>query len=425
MTTRYVSLPRSPFAATVPVPGDKSLSHRALIFAAMARGTSEVRGIGPGGDVAATRRVLADLGVEVDGVHIRSPGVAGWKDPGHPLDCANSGTTMRLLAGVLAGRRFETTLVGDASLSRRPMGRLQEPLMKLGGRISVTGPDGTAPVTVGGGDGLRGTDLTVGLASAQVRSSFELAAVQAEGPSKVDGPGGYRDHTERWLESLGRGRRLTPTLFEVVPGDLPRAKYDVPGDPSSAAFLWAMAAARRGAEIRTPGISLNPGRIGFLQIVEMFGAEVSAEVTGAIHGDPIGTVTVRGRGLFGTNVSGELATAALDELPLVAVLGALAEGVTTVRDAAELRAKESDRIATTVELIRSLGGGAEPTEDGFAVVGTGFLEPGLVESAHDHRIAMAAGVAAIGVDGSVGIGDATVAGVSWPGFYEVVEALWS
>jgi 3-phosphoshikimate 1-carboxyvinyltransferase len=422
---RTVRLPLEPFSATVGVPGDKSLSHRALILAAMARGRSEVRGAGPGADVASTRRVVASLGVHLEGVTITSAGVAAWTAPDGPLDCGNSGTTLRLCAGALVGRPFASTLVGDASLSARPMRRLEAPLRSLGGVVAATGPHGTPPVTVGGGAGLIGTSVTVDLASAQVRSAFELAAIQADGASKIDGPAGARDHTERWLESFGLGRRLTSTLFEVLPGGVPEARYDVPGDPSSAAFLWALAAARRGAQITTKHVSLNPGRIGFLQIIEMFGAEVTAEVTGQVHGDPVGTVTVRGHGLFGIDVSGELSVAALDELPLVGVLGALAEGITTVRDAGELRAKESDRIAATVGLIRALGGGAEPTDDGFAVVGTGFLEPGLVETVRDHRIAMAAGVAAIGVPGDVVLDDATVASVSWPGFFEVVEGLWS
>ncbi len=424
MTTRTINLPPTAFSATVRVPGDKSLSHRALICSAMAEGRSEVLGAGPGGDIASTRRVLAALGVELDGASVVSKGVAGWRRPEAVLDCGNSGTTMRLMAGALAAQSFTATLIGDASLNRRPMRRLVPPLEALGARIEVD-EDGSPPVTVGGSGPLAGASTSVGIASAQVRSAFELAAVQASGPSEIDSPGGFRDHTERWLEHFGLGRRLTPTRFAVSPGAIPAARYEVPGDPSSAAFVWTLAALRRGSEVTTPDISLNPGRIGFLQIIEGFGAEVEAEVTGTVHGDPVGTVTVRGRGLFGTDVSGELAVAALDELPLVAVLGALGEGVTRVRDARELRSKESDRIVSTVDMIRALGGGAEALEDGFVVIGTGFLDPGEVDSAHDHRIAMAAAVAAAGVDGDVRIQDATIAGISWPGFYEQVEALWS
>ena len=422
---RTICLPRGSFATTAHVPGDKSLSHRAYIFAGFADGISEVTGAGPGADVVSTRHVLGALGVSIEGATVTSPGIDGWRPAPGPLDCGNSGTTLRLLAGALAGRPFTSTLTGDDSLRRRPMRRLVAPLGALGGLVRVTEPGGTPPVTVGGGVALRGAETTVDLASAQVRSAFELAALQAEGSSRIEGPGGYRDHTERWLEAFGLGVRLSPTRFEVRPGPVPPGRYAVPGDPSSAAYLWALAAMRRGAAVTTPDVSLNPGRIGFLQILEAFGAEIAAEVTGSLLGDPVGTVTVRGRGLFATEVGGELATAALDELPLVAVLGALAEGITVVGGAAELRAKESDRIVSTVDMVRALGGGAEPTEDGFVVVGTGFLEPGRVETEGDHRIAMAAAVAAAGVDGEVQIADAAVAGVSWPGFYEAVEGLWS
>lgn len=426
MSDLTVRLPDGPFNATISVPGDKSLSHRALIFAAMARGDSRVEGAGPGADIESTRSVLRRLGVTIEGETVSSRGVGGWAEPSGVLDCGNSGTTLRLMAGALAARPFGSVLTGDASLRRRPMRRLVDPLAALGAEVVVTEPDGTPPIRIGGAaSGLRGAAASVGLASAQVRSSFELAALQADGASVIDSPPGYRDHTERMLETLGLGRPVSATRFEILPGDVPAGTYLVPGDPSSAAFLWAMAAVRRGSEVTTPGVSLNPGRIGFLQILEAFGAEIHAEVTGAMLGDPVGSVTVRGRGLFAVDVSGSLATAALDELPLVGILGALAEGVTVVRDAAELSAKESDRIASTVALIRSLAGGAEGTGDGFAVVGTGFLEPGRVESMGDHRIAMAAAVAAARVEGTVEIGDAESAAVSWPGYFDVVEGLWS
>lgn len=423
--TRTITLPRGPFVATVLAPGDKSLSHRAFILAAMAEGVSRVGGAGPGADVASTVQVLRRIGVTITDGAVTSPGVHAWQPVDTALDCGNSGTTLRLLAGALAGRPFRSVLSGDSSLRRRPMRRLVPPLTALGADVALEEPAGTAPVAVGGGSPLHGASVAIELASAQVRSAFALAALQATGISRIDSPPGYRDHTERWLEALGLGRRLTGARFQIEPGVVPVHDYAVPGDPSSAAFLWAIAAMRRGAEVTTPGISLNPGRIGFLQVLEAFGAEISAEVAGDVLGDPVGSVTVRGRGLFATEVGGELTTAALDELPLVGVLGALAEGITVVRDAGELRAKESDRIASTVAMIRALGGGAERIENGFVVIGTGFLETGRVETEGDHRIAMAATVAAAGVDGAVQLSDAAAAGVSWPGFYDVVEGLWS
>ena len=424
MTDLTINPPRGGFHAEVTVPGDKSLSHRALILAAMAKGESRVSGLGPGADVAATGELLGALGVDVGGAIVASSGVEAWTKADEPLDCGNSGTTLRLMAGALAGRPFTSTLTGDESLRARPMRRLVAPLTALGATVALSEGD-TAPLEVGAHKPLVGADVALDLASAQVRTAFALAALQAEGPSTIESPAGYRDHTERWLEAMGLGTRLDGTAFRIDPGPVPPTDYEIPGDPSSAAYLWAAAAISRGSEVTTPGIVLNPGRIGFLQILEMFGAVIEASVTGSILGDAVGTVTVRGHGLFAAEVSGPLAVAALDELPLVAVLGALGEGITVVRDAQELRAKESDRIESTVNMIRALGGGAESTEDGFAVVGTGWLEPGTVASAGDHRIAMAAAVAATGATGPITIEDAGVAAVSWPGFYEQLEATWS
>jgi 3-phosphoshikimate 1-carboxyvinyltransferase len=412
------------FSAAVQVPGDKSLSHRALIFAAMAKGRSRVSGLGTGADIVSTGKVLAALGVRFGEGVVESDGVEAWQQPSGMLDCGNSGTTMRLIAGALAGRPFRSELSGDASLTKRPMRRLVAPLEALGATVELT-DEGTAPIAVEAQRPLHKADIALPIASAQVRSAFCLAALQAVGTSRVDSPGGFRDHTERWLTTMGLGERETPTRFAVQPGPVPTWNYEVPGDPSSAAFLWATAAICEGSEVATPGISLNAGRIGFLEILEAMGAEVAAEVTGALLGDPVGTVTVRGRGLHATEIEGSLAVAALDELPLVAVLAAYGEGVTVVKDAHELRAKESDRIATTVEMIRALGGGAEETEDGFAVVGTGWLEAGTVDSKGDHRIAMAAAIAASKATGPVTITGAGAASVSWPDFFPALEAVWS
>jgi 3-phosphoshikimate 1-carboxyvinyltransferase len=329
---------------------------------------------------------------------------------------------MRLLAGALAAVPFRINLTGDASLSARPMERLVEPLGALGVDLALS-PRGTAPIVTGAAD-LHGADVTVTMASAQVRSSFELAAIQADGESTIEGPGGFRDHTERWLEAFGLGTTVG-TQTTVRPGSVPGASYDIPGDPSSAAYLWASAAIVPGAQVLTPQICLNPGRLGFLGILEAMGAEVHGEVTGSIHGDPIGTVSVTGAGLRAVEVFGDTVAAAIDELPLVAVLGAYAEGITVVRDAAELRVKESDRTLSTPAMIRALGGVAEATDDGFVVVGTGVLDGGTIDAAGDHRIAMAGAVAATAARGQVRITGASAAAVSWPRFYDILEAAWS
>lgn len=422
--TRVVEGPRRPFAAGIEVPGDKSLSHRAVILSAMAKGVSTIDRWATGRDVAATFAVVEALGVHVDGGELTSPGIAGWATPDAALDCQNSGTTMRLMAGALSGSHLTASLVGDEFLMRRPMRRLVEPLGSLGAEVLLSG-EGTAPITIIGAGRPRHADVAIAVASAQVRSAFTLGALQAEEESTITSPPGYRDHTERWLETMGLGKKESATTFRVYPGQVPPYHYAIPGDPSSAAFLWAAAAVVEGAHVITPNVSLNPGRLGFLEVLEAMGATVSGEVTGAVLGDPVGTVSVQGAGLQATRVDGALTAAALDELPLVAVVASYAEGVTTVADAAELRAKESDRIESTVNMINALGGGAQALSDGFEVLGLGWLDGGLVESEGDHRIAMAGTVAATGATGPVTIVGARSADVSWPRFYEAMEALWS
>ncbi|MCL1595115.1 MAG: 3-phosphoshikimate 1-carboxyvinyltransferase [Actinomycetia bacterium] len=424
MTDLTLSGPGGVFSADIAVPGDKSLSHRALMFAAMAKGDSLVTGLGPGADIQRTATALRSLGVSIVDDRVRSPGIRDWDEPTSAIDCGNSGTTMRLLSGVLSTSNIHATLVGDASLSHRPMARLVDPLTSLGGVITTSSSD-TPPLDVGGATNVIAADFTIPIASAQVRTAFEFAALAATGPSTIDSPGGFRDHTERWLAAIGRGVWETDTKFRIVPGPIPPARYEVPGDPSSAAFMWAVAAIEPSATVTTRRISLNPGRLGFLQILESMGTTIEAIVTGSTGGDPVGDVTVTGGRLRGITIDGDLVASALDELPLVAVIGAYADGITSVRDAAELRGKESDRIDSVVAMIRSLKGGIEPRRDGFDVVGTGFLDGGVIETQHDHRIAMAAAVAATKATAPVVIRDAEIASVSWPDFYTTMEGLWS
>jgi 3-phosphoshikimate 1-carboxyvinyltransferase len=420
VTTRTFVGPEAPFRATVVVPGDKSLSHRALILAGMATGESRVDGLGPGADVASTASCLRRFGVVVEPGRVRSAGIDAWSSPGAPLDAGNSGTTLRLLAGAAAGRRFATTLTGDRSLAGRPMRPLVAPLEALGARVEVSST-GTPPVTVHGAV-LRGTVMHIPVASAQIRTAFTLAALQAEGESVIDSPPGYRDHTERWLEALGRGAAAGATAFRVRPGPVAPIDVTLPGDPSSAAFLW-VAAALGGGEVITPGVSLNPGRTGLLDVLAAMGVEVEAVPTGDVLGDPLGTVTVRGPVRHGFRVDGSLAVRTLDELPLVGLLGAVAPGESVVADAAELRGKETDRIASTVALLTALGATAAATADGFHVAGSG-LRPGRFDAGGDHRLAMAAAVAATRA-GRVDVVGSEAAAVSWPGFADTLERMWS
>lgn len=415
--------PGQPFAADVEVPGDKSLSHRAIILAAMARGTSRIVDLGPGRDVQSTIAAVTALGVPVEtgggGVTITG-GADGWQAPG-TVDCGNSGTTMRLLAGALAAAPFTSTLVGDDSLSRRPMRRLVDPLAALGASI-VTSPGGTPPVVVTGRP-LSGADVRLDRPSAQVRTAIALAALQAAGTTTITSPPGFRDHSERWLAALGLGRRIDETSFEVRPAPIPPFEVAIPGDPSSAAFLWTAAAMVPGAKVTTRGVSLNPGRTGFLEILEDMGAGVDAVPTGEVLGDPVGDVTVRYRPLRAVRVEGRKSSSAIDELLLVALLATAAEGETTVADAAELRVKESDRAAAAVRMVTALGGAAEERPDGFVVRGRP-LASGTVDAGGDHRVAMAAAVAACG-GGRVEVVGFEAASVSWPGFDDALEGLWS
>ncbi|MFH2072794.1 MAG: 3-phosphoshikimate 1-carboxyvinyltransferase [Actinomycetota bacterium] len=423
METITFTPPGHRFHAAVAVPGDKSLSHRALLLAAMARGTSRIRGVAAGGDVLSMLGALDLLGVGFETDHVVSPGVEGWRNPGGPIDLGNSGTALRILTGALGGHRDRITLTGDASLSSRPMRRLVEPLRALGISVEVS-PEGTPPVVTGAGR-LHGADVEIPLASAQVRTAFAAAALQAEGPSAIDSPGGFRDHTERWLSALGLGRWTSRTRFEILPGRVPPGYYEIPGDPSSAAFLWASAALSPGSSVTTPGVSLNPGRIGFLDILEGMGAKVERRVVRMDLGEPIGDVTVIGGALRGAHVGGDLAIRTIDELPLVAVCAGIAEGETRVTGAADLRAKETDRIAAVVDMLGDLGAEAETAPDGFIVAGGARYRGGRTESRGDHRIAMAAAVAATAADGPVTVAGFEAVAVSWPGFEQALAAAWS
>lgn len=422
--TRSFQARTEPFDSEVAPPGDKSLAHRALILSAMAEGTSSVANRPGGADVQSMQAATVALGVEHSGDRVISPGIEGWSTPQTALDCGNSGTAMRLLAGALAGSPVEASLIGDPSLMGRPMSRLVEPLNALGADVAVA-ESGTAPIRIKGAR-LVGAKVSVPMASAQVRTAVALAALRADGATTIDSPPGFRDHTERWLTHLGLGRIESPTSFVVTPGPVPPFEITLPADPSSAAFLWAAAAVLPGSRIVTPNVSLNPGRTGFLDILQAMGAGVMLQPGDPVLGDPVGTVTVEGGRLKGVDVSGDLTVRALDELPLLAVVAAAARGRTTVADAGELRFKESDRIASSVELARLAGAEASRHADGFSVNPTRAQMEAISHAADgDHRIAMAAAVAALVRGAPVTVAGFEAADVSWPEFGDVLEGLWS
>lgn len=419
--------PLDPVDATFRVPGDKSIGHRALFLNAIAEGSAKVTGLSAGRDVAATRKALRALGVLIEeaagGVVVRGGGP--WS-AGEPVECGNSGTTARLLLGVLAPRASRpVTLVGDASLSRRPMGRVVGPLLAMGARIGADAETGgrtpsRLPMTVTGAR-LTGATHRLAVASAQVKSALLLAALAARGPTVVEEPGRSRDHTERMLERMGGRIERQGGRTTLLPGPISALDVDVPGDFSSAAPFLVLAAARPGSRIAIEDVGLNPTRTGLLEVLIAMGADVAIEEA-VSEPEPWGSVTVRGRTLGGIRVDPALVPRLIDELPLLAVLATQAEGETVVTGAAELRVKESDRIQAVVRGLRSMGAAIEPLEDGFAVRGPVRLAGARVAAALDHRIGMAFAVAAGLADGESELDGAEWVDVSYPGFFERLGA---
>lgn len=401
------------------VPGDKSISHRALLLAAVSSGRSVVRSALQSADIGSTAESLRRLGVELPSLSSRMTvngvGLRGLRAAHSALDCGNSGTTTRLLAGVLAGQLFETELTGDASLSRRPMGRIAGPLERMGARITL-GPGGGLPMTVRGAR-LRSVDHVSEVASAQVKSAVLLAGLVAGVPVSVHEPAASRDHTERMLAARGVGIVRDGTRVSLTPvTELQGMDVDVPADPSSAAFMAGFAALADGGELCLRDVCLNPTRAGFFSVLARMGAEVRLEA-GEAGGEPVGAVIVRPAGLTGTIVRPEEVPSLIDELPLVACLAARAEGDTEIRGAAELRVKESDRISAVVANLRALGVEAEELTDGMRIRGGTAPLSGRVATHGDHRLAMAFGVLGALPGNDVEIDDRGCVSVSYPDFW--------
>ena len=407
------------------VPGDKSISHRAVLVGAVCEGETHVTGFGRSADTEATIAAVRALGVEVldddvDTLRIRGVGLTGLRAPDGPIDCANAGTLMRLLAGLLAGAPGRFELVGDESLSSRPMERIAEPLRRMGAQVETTA--GRAPLVVGGGK-LRAIDYELPVASAQVKSAILLAGLRAEGRTTVVEPVPTRDHTERMLERAGARVIRRPTSVSVEPADeLRLGELEIAGDISSAAPFFVAAAIVPGSSITVHGVGLNPRRAGLLDVLERMGAKIAIYNRRPIGGEPAGDVEVRASDLVGATVEPGEVPALIDELPILAVAACHARGETVVRGAGELRAKESNRIETVVEQLRRVGGHVRATRDGFRVKGVpARLRGGLVESHGDHRIAMLGAIAGVASREGVELRGADAASVSFPGFYDVLE----
>ncbi|MHB1223908.1 MAG: 3-phosphoshikimate 1-carboxyvinyltransferase [Gemmatimonadaceae bacterium] len=401
------------------VPGDKSISHRALLLAALSRGRSLVRSALLSADIGSTTDALRRLGVEIPALGpemtVRGVGLRGLTPAGHALDCGNSGTTTRLLAGVLAGHPFDTVLTGDASLSRRPMGRIARPLEQMGARITL-GEGGGLPMTVRGGE-LRSIDHVSEVASAQVKSAVLLAGLVGGVPVSVHEPAVSRDHTERMLAARGVQIVRDGTHVFLTPVDgLAALDVAVPADPSSAAFMAGFAALADGGELCLRDVCLNPTRAGFFDVLARMGAAVRMEGREA-GGELVGSVMIRPAGLVATVVQPSEVPSLIDELPLVACLAARADGDTEIRGAAELRVKESDRIAAVVTNLRALGVEAEELTDGMRIRGGSAPLTGRVVTHGDHRLAMAFGVLAALPGNDVEIDDRGCVAVSYPDFW--------
>ncbi|HNY66164.1 MAG TPA: 3-phosphoshikimate 1-carboxyvinyltransferase [Deltaproteobacteria bacterium] len=405
------------------VPGDKSISHRAFMLGSLARGSTTVSGALGSKDVASTRRVLEALGARIEekgGTWLVTGG--DLREPSTVLDAGNSGTTARLVSGICAAIEGVSVMTGDSSLVTRPMGRVMRPLGKMGAQF-LARQDRHLPMAVRGGR-LTGISYGMDVASAQVKSAIILAGLKAEGSTEVTEPFPSRDHSERMLSYFGATlARGGNSVGLEGPQELEAREVSVPGDPSSAAFPAVWAAATPGSEALIREVCLNPTRIGFIPVLKRMGAVITLENVREVCGEPVGDILVRGAVLQGTIIEGEEIPKLIDEIPILAVAACLAEGRTVVRDASELRVKETDRIKALVEGLASLGAGAEETPDGLVIEGPLKLERGSVRTYSDHRIAMSFHILsrAAGID--VAIDDPGCVDISFPGFFELMETL--
>jgi 3-phosphoshikimate 1-carboxyvinyltransferase len=413
-----------PLRGRLRLPGCKGISHRALLFAALADGRSRIENLADGDDVARTARALAQLGVPLNldarTASVNASGVGGLREPEVVIDCGNSGTTMRMLCGLVAGRPFLSILTGDSSLSGRPMLRVVEPLRAMGARLDGRADGERAPLTVRGGD-LHGVRHELAVASGQVKTALVLAGLQAAGETEIVEPAPSRDHTERMLAALHapvvqvEERRVrvqagAPDAFEMV----------VPGDPSSAAFFVVAATIVPGSAIVLEDVSLNPGRIQYLDLLREMGARIEVAATETRVGEPVGNIAVEAAPLHGIEIAGH--EAIIDELPVLAIAAAFAEGVTTIRDAAEMAVKETNRIGALEQELTQLGVQVETRPDGLVVHG-GSPQGATLKSHGDHRIAMGAAVAGLGAEGETTVRGWPAVAISYPGFAADLAAL--
>ncbi|KAF1697726.1 3-phosphoshikimate 1-carboxyvinyltransferase [Pseudoxanthomonas koreensis] len=421
----WIATAGQPLRGTLEIPGDKSVSHRSVMFAALADGVSTIDGFLEGEDTRATAAIFSRMGVRIETPSpsrriVHGVGVDGLKGADGPLDCGNAGTGMRLLAGLLAAQPFDSVLVGDESLSKRPMRRVTTPLALMGARID-TGEDGTPPLRIHGGQALQGIEYTLPVASAQVKSALLLAGLYAKGETAIAEPHPTRDYTERMLSAFGVQIDFSPGHARLRGGQRLRATdIAVPADFSSAAFFLVAGSIVPGSQLRLRAVGLNPRRTGLLQALRLMGADITEENHATHGGEPVADLVVRHARLHGIAVPEELVPDMIDEFPALFVAAACAEGPTRVTGAAELRVKESDRLAAMATGLRTLGLRVDETADG-ATVQPGALGGGTIQSHGDHRIAMAFAVAAQRASGEVRIEDVANVAPSFPGFDRLAQ----
>ncbi len=410
----------------ITVPGDKSISHRAIMFASLAQGTSRIRGLLRGEDCLSTLKAFQQLGIEIeeknaDELIVHGRGLDGLQEPIDVVDCGNSGTTMRLMSGILAAQPFFSVLTGDQYLRKRPMGRVINPLAEMGAKIFGRDNHTKAPFAIIGG-GLQPTEYHSPIASAQVKSAVLLAGMQTEGETTVYEPHLSRDHSERMLRCFGAGIESFPG-GATVKGRvmLHGQEVDVPGDISSAAFFLVAGLVVPDSELLIKNVGVNPTRSGIIDILQQMGGSIELINRRELSGEPVADLLVKSSALHGIDIGGELIPRAIDEFPVVSVAAVCAAGTTTIRDARELRVKETDRIAAMCETLGALGGAIEPQEDGMVITGGQPLSGGNVNSFGDHRIAMSMAIAALVARSDVEIADTACTETSFPNFWGLLQ----
>lgn len=411
----------------ITVPGDKSISHRSVMFGSLARGTTEIHNFLQGADCLSTIACFRSMGVDIenqkDKVLVRGRGIRGLKKPEHVLDCGNSGTTTRLISGILAAQNFTTTLTGDASIRKRPMKRIIDPLSQMGAKIRCLNDNGCAPMEITGSP-LCGIDYPSPVASAQVKSAILLAGLYADGETSVTEPYVSRDHTERMLSLFGADVRTEGTTARIRPvNELYGQKILVPGDISSAAFFIVAGLIVPGSELLIRNVGINPTRNGILKVCQNMGARLTLINENDDRGEPTADILVKSSSLHGTAIGGAIIPTLIDELPVIAAMACFAEGETIIRDAAELKVKESNRIDVMVQGLTSMGADVQETEDGMIIRGGRPLHGATIDSKLDHRIAMTFAVAACVAEGETEILGAECVNISYPEFYKDLERL--